>query len=111
MKDNNDINKLWQQRIADFKKSGMSQKDWCKDNNVTNNQLQYWLYRKKSLQKESSIPSNTSTEWIPVDVSEEISIPKNDKLILKIGAVSIEIEPGYNKELLSDLISTLKSIC
>ena len=110
MKNNEQIERLWDKRITEYNKSDMTQRDWCRINGITVNQLKYWI-SKQVKPGESASSSINASGFIPVDVSEEISIPKNNKLILKIANVSIEIEPGYNKELLSDLLSTLKSIC
>jgi len=35
----------WEMLIENFKKSGLSQRKWCKLNNEDRNRLQYWLLR------------------------------------------------------------------
>ena len=111
MRNNEKLEKIWTEKIEDFKKSGLSQKDWCEANDLTCNQLKYWLYKSR-IGTDQSQNTKRDPKWIPVDVKEDTdSIKNDDKLILKIGDISIEINPGYNKELLSDVLSLLKSVC
>lgn len=93
----------WETRIRDFKTSGLSVKDWCATHEVKPHQLRYWLQKEKA-NKESS----TGTQWLPVEIAQETC---SDFLIVKVGSVGIEVTPGFNPKLLSQVVRTLMELC
>lgn len=103
--------KEWSEKVSDFSKSGKSRQDWCKENNISVQQFAYWYGR---------IAKKQETQWLPVDIIEnEANIKestiqdKNDnltKLNIKIGVAAIEVSPNIDKELLLDILKTLKSL-
>lgn len=52
----------WQQHFTDWQQSGLSQRDYCKLNNLTFSSFGYW---RKRLQ----ISESTSSKLVPVSVS------------------------------------------
>jgi hypothetical protein len=38
-----ELRKVWEQRIADYRKSGQTQANWCKENQLSIHQFKYWL--------------------------------------------------------------------
>lgn len=104
--------KEWTQKIADFNKSGKSKQNWCEENNITSQNFGYWYNR-------LSAP-NQKTKWLPLKIEED-EVDKPDNIIeeqvlsitpinVKVGIVSIEVHPGFNKELLVDILTTLKAL-
>ncbi len=93
----------WEVRIRDFKTSGLSVKDWCATHEVKPHQLRYWL-RKEKANEESS----AGTQWLPVEIAPETC---SDFLIVKVGSVRIEVTPGFNPKLLSQVVRTLMELC
>lgn len=89
----------WSKKIAEFKKSEKTKEEWCKKKNITKKQFNYWL---RQFPEE-----NTETQWLPIKIKEE---NRNLALNLKIGEVSIEVCPGYDKEFLLEILTTLKSL-
>ena len=43
MPKNPELQKVWEQRIADYRKSGQTQVNWCKENQWSIHQFKYWL--------------------------------------------------------------------
>ena len=43
MPKNPELRKVWEQRIADYRKSGQTQVNWCKENQWSIHQFKYWL--------------------------------------------------------------------
>ncbi|AOQ22925.1 hypothetical protein MTAT_24380 [Moorella thermoacetica] len=65
-----ELQKLWENRIAEYRASGQSVKEWCASHDdVTPRQLWYWLRKFKNQKDTSPI-----TRWLPVEVSEQASI-------------------------------------
>ncbi len=103
---NTELREEWERRIAVFRSSGQTQVEWCKINNLNLHQLKYWL---KKIERPDS-NHDTNPNWIPVNL-EDSSIENNAGLVVRIGAASIEVKPGFNAAILADVVKTLKSIC
>ena len=93
--------KYWSKKVAEFKRSGKTKEEWCKKKNITIKQFNYWL---KQFSEET-----TETQWLPVEIKEK-AIPRSNVLNIKIGAVSIEVYPGYDKKLLLETLRTLQTL-
>lgn len=96
----------WREKVAAYHASGQSQKDWCAKNGVNIHTLKFWLQKEKA----DIFPKETC-QWLPVNFSESESTIENQALTLKIGRVFIEIKPGFNPELLTNVVKTLITIC
>jgi len=92
----------WSKKIEKFKKSGKTKEDWCEKKNISLRQFNYWL--KQFSEK------TTETQWLPVEVKEDKNILSNSPLNIKIGEAIIEVYPGYDKEFLLEILTTLKSL-
>lgn len=93
--------KYWSKKVAEFKKSVKTKEEWCKKKNITIKQFNYWL---KQFSEEK-----TEAQWLPVEIKEK-SIPTSNSLNIKIGAASIEVYPGYDKEFLLETLRILQTL-
>ena len=41
--------KEWREKVRDFKGSGKSQREWCREKGITRGALRYWLNRMEEL--------------------------------------------------------------
>jgi len=97
----------WEARIAEYRASGQSAKAWCAAHNVTTRQLWYWLQKHKT---KKNNPSAKATQWLPVKVSEQESIAQSNALVIKVGLASVEIRPGFDLALLSEILRILVAL-
>lgn len=100
---NVELKRQWEVRIANFKESGLSVKDWCSQKGLKANQLRYWL--KKNDNDTEALAEKP--HWIPVTVNQLCGEENKTALPIKIGKAVIEVSPGYDPELLSDVVRTL----
>ncbi|XJZ27107.1 IS66 family insertion sequence element accessory protein TnpA [Bacillota bacterium Lsc_1132] len=100
------MRKQWEQRIASYRASGLTQAKWCEANNLVLHQLKYWLKRIE----DPALKSVSTLSFAPV-VIENQTTRQDDILQVKVGDVSIEVKPGFNHSLLSDVVRTLKTLC
>jgi hypothetical protein len=107
----------WSKKIEEFKKSGKTKQEWCKKKNISLNQFNYWLKQEceaggavRILQPEMLPAEKTTNQWLPVKIKEKNKQLTVAYLNIKIGAVSIEVYPGYDKEFLLEILTTLKSL-
>ena len=96
--------KEWKTKISKFKKSSMTKEAWCEKNNISLRQFNYWF---KQLQSNSST-KNTITQWLPVEVAEEKITAS--PISIKIGSASVEVNSGFDKQLLSEILTILKTL-
>ncbi|EPZ52752.1 IS66 family insertion sequence element accessory protein TnpA [Alicyclobacillus acidoterrestris] len=100
------LRETWQECVTAFHNSGQSGAAWCADHGIKEHQLWYWVRRFREL---TSTPSS-SPDFLPVQIRESLSVT-NTPLLVRVGAAAIEVHPGYDAQLLLDLIRTLVGSC
>jgi hypothetical protein len=99
-----EMKKLWESRISACRSSGQSVSTWCEAHQVNRKTYYYWL------RKLSNEEAGTS-EWISLDLGEQPTDNLEPTLLIKVGSAVIEIKPGFNRDLLSDVVQTLQALC
>lgn len=96
--------RIWEAKIADYHASGLTAQEWCDANGEQLNRLKY---RIKVINKARKANSAMPTRWLPVTVDE----PDRDHtgLSIKVGTASIEVRPGFDRDLLKDVVRVLAS--
>ena len=92
----------WENRIEKYRASAQSVKKWCAENNVKPSQLWYWL-RKFKTNDETEI--SHSNQWLQVEVRDYT--PMDNALLVRVGDACIEVKPGFDPALLSQVVRTL----
>lgn len=86
-RDNN--RQIWLLRISEYQQSGLTQDEWCSQNNISVSSLRYWLRRQRDEQNINATP-----EWLKVNVDNEHSVGQivvSDPDTTKISADEISI--------------------
>lgn len=91
----------WEARIRSYQSSGLTMKAWCTANGFTLDQLKYWLYKGKNKSRRQA----TTPTFVPVTVSSPL--PATATLWLHIGATRIEVQPGFEPQLLREVVEAL----
>ena len=99
-----DKRQLWEERVKAYLASGQTQKAWCLEQGLPVHQLQYWLKRFKA---ERVLVSSGSGRW----VSLPDSIRTGSGVSLRFGDVVLEVERGFDQDVLVDVIRSLMSLC
>lgn len=90
------------QQVKDYLASGQTVAAWCSENNLKAHILRYWLNKCKREAK-TDLSQDTFIELKQQSVKE---VP----VIVKIGAVSIELYSGFQAETLREAIATIRSL-
>lgn len=93
----------WESQVAAFKASDQSTSAWCAAHDVKVNQLYYWISKFKSENK----PAVKQTQWLSMEVGGLNTSRQTRVLNIKVGKATIEVSPGFDASLLSDVIRTL----
>ncbi|GEA16220.1 hypothetical protein E308F_24640 [Moorella sp. E308F] len=100
---------LWETRIAEYKKSGQSVREWCATHEDVNpKQLWYWLRKYKN---QDVVSPGNSNRWLPVEIREPSSGVQGNSLLVRIGKTCIEVKPGFDPALLSQVVKVLVALC
>jgi len=103
-----ELRKEWALRVAAYKASGQGASVWCAANNLKPSQLWYWLQKYKNLETLAVKPSR----WLSVEVDGlKPGSTQGSDLLVKVGHATIEVKPGFNPSLLSDVVRTLAALC
>ncbi len=86
---------LWEQRLEQWRKSGLSQVNWCRQQNLNAHQLTYW---KLKLQ-----PRKDQDKLIPLVVSQPPEPLENHPIIIHLGNARLEASLHQVPELLRAL--------
>jgi hypothetical protein len=101
--DKRQLSEHWQERITSYRTSGLTMKKWCDANGCTMDQLKYWLY--KRIKKSNKKAKQTSPALVPVTVAAD---PAISPLWIEVGLARIEVRPGFEPELLREVIAALR---
>lgn len=104
----NELRQIWEKRIADLQSSGQSIPTWSIANNLKLHQVRYWLRKFKN----QTVINAHSPQWLSVKICDVNQNQKQeDALLIKVGAVAIEVKSGFDPELLLEVVRTLSSKC
>lgn len=101
-----ELRETWRERVTSFHASGLSGAAWCAKHGLKEYQLWYWVRRFR----ENSPKPSASPEFLPVQIREPVSTG-NHPLLVRAGSVVIEVHPGYDAQLLRNLVETLTNLC
>ena len=94
---------LWQERIASWRRSGLSQKAWCERERITLSTLGYWLKKLRGTVKSDNAPE-IAPHFIPV------ALMTTGSVTIRIdNAMTIDIDSSVDRSLLKDLLVALRT--
>ncbi len=96
----------WTEIISRQKLSGLTQTKWCAENDINIHNFRRWLSRlKKTIQPDEELSIHKWTTLIPVLPKDSSNVP----IKVSLGNISIEVNRGFDAELLKNVVATLSS--
>ncbi len=92
--------KMWQERIRDLEASGLGVREWCEVNGVKMSAVYYW--RRKFREEKSTLT------WAPVEI---VDPGPSEGVIVRVGSFAVEVQPGFEPSLLSEVVLALLRLC
>lgn len=101
--------KMWESRIEQFKQSGQKLTKWCSINKIRVDTFSYWLAKEKN----DAAPKGVDTsQWVSLKIIDNTpELPSESRLTIKIGKAVIDINRGFNPEILLDVVKVLNEVC
>lgn len=94
----------WEAKVAEFKASGLTQTQWCKEKDINLRSFNRWY----NILKNETPKYQKNQKWIPLKI-EESSV--NMYLNIKVGKAVIEVTENFNPKILSNVLKVLNEIC
>jgi hypothetical protein len=99
----------WEVHVSDFNSSGLNMTHWCSANHVDLEQMKYWT---RKFKKESTVATRSSTlTFVPLAAIEPVSQTFTPSLVVQVGLASIELQPGFDPQLLREAVEALSRSC
>ena len=103
----------WKQLIAEFEVSGMPQKDFVEQHQVSFNTFQYWLYRKT---KRVRSVSGSEQKLLPVELVPSPALlargkpaaPSSSLVEVELPGVRLRFEAGTSTRYVAELVGALR---
>ncbi|ASK63889.1 hypothetical protein CFK37_19725 [Virgibacillus phasianinus] len=101
----------WKLRFDAWKESGLSIAKWCREHKLNEPQMYYWV-QKFEREIKSPDQETSDTQWLTVDMKDEpAQISSQEPVFIHFGTISVEVRPGANMGLLSDVVQILQNQC
>jgi hypothetical protein len=102
---------LWEQRINERTKSGMSVSKWCKDNEISKGTYHYWNHKLSIKQKPDNEMSFAEITPILSTVEEDILNPdKSNDFHISFKNIQVTVPSNFNQTSLAGLMKVLNEL-
>jgi hypothetical protein len=92
----------WRERIADYRAGELTMLEWCEKTGYSIGQLKYWIAKCNKLARKSE------SGWARVEIAESDSTAK---ITVCVGVARIEVERGFDRTILGEVMRVAASIC
>lgn len=117
--------KYWEEKINEYKKNGKgkSQNKWCKENKISSRSFNYWYCKFKIVEdgkgenktkgNDSEEEEKNQTKWISVKVEKDDDAKDRNEsgIVINIGKTKIEVNKGFDRESLIDILKVVNLLC
>ena len=93
----------WQERITEYRASGLSAVRWCEKTGHSVWQLRYWVKKIDRLTGSSDTPG-----WAKVEIANGTGC---SGITVCVGVARIEVESGFDRRVLGEVLKVAASIC
>ncbi|WEG13648.1 IS66 family insertion sequence element accessory protein TnpB [Pullulanibacillus sp. KACC 23026] len=92
----------WKTRVDAWKTSGLGITQWCQEQGIKRHQMHYWI---RKFKEETTDHTPSSPQWLTLTIKEEqLGSQGPEPVFIHFGPISIEVRPGSNLTLVSDLV-------
>jgi hypothetical protein len=106
--DNKRKRDYWSSHIERWQESGLSQSDYCRENDLKDHQFVYW--KKRIIQAEETAVRFVSLNLDPLTNKQPLQGPGCTLRLVVSNGLKIEVEAGFDPNLLKQLIIALRGV-
>ncbi|TFJ91715.1 IS66 family insertion sequence element accessory protein TnpA [Lentibacillus salicampi] len=101
----------WKSRYDAWKESDQGVAEWCRDHDIKPHQMYYWIQQFQGIQ-DAQKEEPGGTQWLTVQMDNDfVSSEGQVPIYIHFDAISVEVRPGANAGLLSDVVHILRNQC
>jgi hypothetical protein len=97
----------WNKILKEFAESGLPVKTFAEKKGIKPNSL-YWQIRKR---RNASMPVKVTLQDKPVFIPVISESADAGKISVIVGHATINIEPGFDQQMLADIVRALGAVC
>jgi hypothetical protein len=102
---------LWEQRINERTKSGMSVSEWCKKNEISKHKYHYWNHKVSKNKKSDNVTAFAEITSIISDKDESKSVTaKSDDFQIFFKNIQVTVPSNFNEASLGGLMKVLQEL-
>jgi len=109
----------WQARVADYHASELTMREWCLKNGFRDGQLRYWLRKSRETGHDQSwacvelVSEGVANAANPAVMSTELNRTAacEPGVTVRVGVATIEVRPGFDTHLLSEVLRVVVATC
>ena len=94
----------WQELLEDYNLRTVTSKAWCEKKGVCIQTLSYW--RKKINDSSDKQADGSEQKWASISIAQSQSL-----MVLKVGAFSFEIAPGFDRHTFAEVLGIVTKLC
>jgi hypothetical protein len=102
---NTELLNEWRGRIADYQAGELTMIQWCEKTGYSIGQLKYWITKCNKLVRKSEAGG-----WARVEIADSGETAAS-KITVRVGVARIEVEPGFDRAVLGEVLRVAASIC
>lgn len=91
---------MWQERVDQCRASGMSDTAWCRENEVPEQQMYYWLRKFRSEEADAVEGDIQLIQLGGWDRQAALRAIEDSAVRIHIGRAMVEVRPGFDPALL-----------
>jgi putative transposase len=107
--DRNQKRDLWEERITQCRKTGLSVKDWCQLNQISRSVFYYWQRRINNLTSSKKVQTQTAVPGTFIEIPIEHT-PEQSGIEIQCNDVTIRVEKSFDKEALAKVVAVLREV-
>jgi len=100
---NTELLNEWRERIEDYRAGDLTMLQWCEKTGYSIGQLKYWITKCNRLVRKSQAGGFARVEIVDSTSTAKIAV--------HVGVARIEVERGFDKSVLSEVMRVAASIC
>lgn len=102
----------WESRYDAWKESGLSVAAWCREQSLKEHQMYYWIRKIEDRDAQPQQKEPPITSWMPVQLDYPIADGIDDGAVfIHFDSISVEVRPGTNMTVVSDVVNLLRKPC
>lgn len=100
---------IWEERVAEWRSSGLSSTRYCEGKPFTPGGLRHWAYRLRQARPRKPVAMVRIAKVLPraEPIAPSAQQQSPEALFVEVGAVRVAVRPGFDRATLADIVDVL----